>query len=239
MQNSSNKPIKIINTSGGFALFVCYMSLDAAKSFYLLTLKYFRRVFCFVCLLIFSAIGNASEQKEFQFDIPQQSLAKSLNALSNHTKTLVLFPYDLVEKRQGNAVKGQFTLVQAIDKLLLHTGLDGSLSKKEVMMISEQQTLLLKNTHKNIHNNNRNKKMKTKKSILATTLAFLFSGTTVSGSALAQDAAQQSQDDQAEVISILGTRGAPRTVTDSPVAIVCFLEKNSQQMVTLLILRII
>jgi iron complex outermembrane receptor protein len=222
MQNSSNKPIKIMNPSGGFALFVCYMSLDAAKNFYLLILKYFRRMFCFGCLLIFSAIGNASEQKKFQFDIPQQSLAKSLNALSNHTKTLVLFPYDLVEKRQGNAVKGQFTLVQAIDQLLLHTGLYGGLSKKEVMMISDQQTLSYKNTHKNTHNNNRNKKMKTKKSILATTLAFLFSGATVSGNALAQDAAQQSQDDQAEVISILGTRGAPRTVTDSPVAIDVF-----------------
>jgi hypothetical protein len=55
--------------------------------------------------------------KKIQFDIPQQSLDKSLNALSNHTKTLVLFPYDLVEKRQGNAIKGQLTLVQAIDQL--------------------------------------------------------------------------------------------------------------------------
>ena len=134
----------------------------------------------------------------------------------------MLFPYDLVEKRQGNAVKGQLTLVQAIDQLLLYTGLYGGLSKKEVMMISEQQPFSHKNTHKNTHNNNRNKNMRTKKSILATTLAFLFSGATVSGSALAQDAVQQSQDDQAEVISILGTRGAPRTVTDSPVAIDVF-----------------
>jgi iron complex outermembrane receptor protein len=64
--------------------------------------------------------------------------------------------------------------------------------------------------------------MKTKKSILATTVAFLFSGATVSGGALAQDAAPQNQDEQAEVISILGTRGAPRTITDSPVAIDVF-----------------
>jgi iron complex outermembrane receptor protein len=94
-------------------------------------------------------------------------------------------------------------------------------------MISDHQTLShkykykYKNTHKYTHNNG-NKKMKTKKSILATTVAFLFSGATVSGGALAQDAAPQSQDEQAEVISILGTRGAPRTVTDSPVAIDVF-----------------
>ena len=214
--------MKIINTGSGFLLFVSYIFKNAVGSFYLSTLKYFRRVLCCGYLLIFSAMGIASDQKKYQFDIPQQSLAKSLNELSDHTKTLVLFPYDLVEKRQGNAVKGQFTLVQAIDQLLLHTGLFGGLSKKEVVMISEQQTLVNENTHKNTHNNNRNKTMKTKKSILATTLAFLFSGATVSGSALAQDAVQQSQDDQAEVISILGTRGAPRTVTDSPVAIDVF-----------------
>jgi hypothetical protein len=62
MQNSSNKSIKIIIPSGGFALFVRYMSLDAERSFYLLTLKYFRRVFYFGCLLIFSAVSNASEK---------------------------------------------------------------------------------------------------------------------------------------------------------------------------------
>jgi iron complex outermembrane receptor protein len=192
--------------------------MSAVKVFYLLTLKCLRRVLSCGCLLIFSAMGIASEQKKYQFDIPQQSLAKSLNELSDHTKTLVLFPYDLVEKRQGNAVKGHYTLVQAIDQLLLHTGLFGGLSKKEVVMISNHQHL----SHKNTHNNNGNKIMKTKKSILATALAFLFSGATVSGSASAQDAPQQNQEDQAEVISILGTRGAPRTVTDSPVAIDVF-----------------
>ena len=160
----------------------------------------------------------ASEQKLYQFDIPQQSLAKSLNELSDHTKTLVLFPYDLVEKRQGNAVKGQYTLVQAIDQLLLHTGLFGGLSKKEVVMISDQQA----SSQKDTNNNNGNKNMKTKKSTLATAIAFLFSGATVSSSALAQDAPQQKKEEQAEVISILGTRGAPRTVTDSPVAIDVF-----------------
>ncbi|WP_293751813.1 TonB-dependent receptor [uncultured Paraglaciecola sp.] len=167
---------------------------------------------------MFSTLGIASEQKLYQFDIPQQPLAKSLNALSDHTKTLVLFPYDLVDNRQGNIVKGQYTLVQAIDRLLHNTGLFGGLSKKEVVMIREQQS----SSQNNTNNNNGNTNMKTKKSILATTLAFLFSGATVSGSALAQDAPKQDQEEQAEVISILGTRGAPRTVTDSPVAIDVF-----------------
>lgn len=217
MQNSLNKKIKNIITSGGFSLFVGSIFLSAVISLYVSTLKYFVKVLGCGFLLIFSVMSMASKQTMYQFDIPQQSLAKSLNELSNHTKTLVLFPYDLVEKRQGNAVKGQYTLVQAIDQLLLHTGLFGGLSKKEVVMISDKKTASQKNK-----NNKGNKNMKTKKSTLATAIAFLFSGATVSNSALAQDAPQQNKEEQAEVISILGTRGAPRTVTDSPVAIDVF-----------------
>jgi iron complex outermembrane receptor protein len=218
MQNSSNEHIKNINTDGGFLSFVSYISLSAAKSIYFTIFQYFRGMLCCGGLLMFSTLGIASEQKLYQFDIPQQPLAKSLNALSDHTKTLVLFPYDLVDNRQGNIVKGQYTLVQAIDRLLHNTGLFGGLSKKEVVMIREKQS----SSQNNTNNNNGNTNMKTKKSILATTLAFLFSGATVSGSALAQDAPKQDQEEQAEVISILGTRGAPRTVTDSPVAIDVF-----------------
>jgi iron complex outermembrane receptor protein len=218
MQNSVNQLNKILNTGGGFSLFASYILLSAVKSFNFKTFKYFRGVLCCGFILTFSAIGVASEQKVYQFDIPQQSLAKSLNELSDHTKTLVLFPYDLVEKRQGNAVKGQYTLVQAIDQLLLNTGLFGGLSKKEVVMISEQKS----SSRNNTYNNNGNENMKTNKSILATAVAFLFSGVTVADSAMAQEVEQQSKEEQPEIIAILGTRGAPRTVTDSPVAIDVF-----------------
>ncbi|MFT5760827.1 MAG: iron complex outermembrane receptor protein [Alteromonadaceae bacterium] len=74
----------------------------------------------------------------YQFNIPVQPIGKSLSELSNQTQTLVLFPYELVEKHKGNAIKGQFTLLQAIEKLLSNTGLVGGLSKKKVMMISQQ-----------------------------------------------------------------------------------------------------
>ena len=64
--------------------------------------------------------------------------------------------------------------------------------------------------------------MKTKKSVLATALAFLFSGATVADKANAQDTAQADAQQDIEKISVLGTRGVPRTVTDSPVAIDVF-----------------
>ena len=65
--------------------------------------------------------------------------------------------------------------------------------------------------------------MKSKKSLMATVFAFLFSGIAGTDAVKAEEADQASQqEDEGQKISILGTRGAPRTVTDSPVAVDVF-----------------
>lgn len=216
MQSKVWRLIKKLNHSSGFLLMTSYTLSKAAKNLFIKVLKNAGEwVFC-AGMLLFSAASLSSEQATYTIDIPKQSLAKSLNALSNQTETLVLFPYDLVEKREGNAVKGQYTLVVAIEKLLHNTGLVGGLSKKEVMMISESRPSTPTDKNKGIDN------MKTKKSVLATALAFLFSGATVADKANAQDAAQADDQQNIEKISVLGTRGVPRTVTDSPVAVDVF-----------------
>lgn len=171
---------------------------------------------CCVCLCMVSAKSNGTEHVSYKFNIPVQPLVKSLNELSNQTETLVLFPYELVEKRKGNAINGQFTLAQAIEELLRNTGLVGGLSKKEVMMISQQQLSLPTNR------NNRNNTMNSKKTLLATAMALLFSGTAITNTASAQEADAQAQQEDVEKIAVLGTRGTPRTVTDSPVALDVF-----------------
>jgi len=90
-------------------------------------------------------------------------------------------------------------------------------------MTSQRQSSSRYNNHNNyINYNNGRKNMKTKKSILATTIALLLSGVAVVDTALAEEVSQQVKEEQVEVISVLGTRGAPRTVTDSPVAIDIF-----------------
>lgn len=217
MQNKVNELTKYSRANGGFLSFIRYTSSSAAKS---VTTSFLQRVgelVCFVCLFVFSGLNCSAETKTYNVDIPQQSLSKSLNELSNQTSTLVLFPYDLVEKHQGNAVEGQFTLPQIIDKLLDNTGLVGGISKKEVMMISKQPT-----SESNKNNNGNNNNMKTNKTILATATALIFSGVTVTNTATAQDTQEAAQADNVEKISVLGTRGAPRTITDSPVAIDVF-----------------
>ncbi|MGJ8681494.1 TonB-dependent receptor plug domain-containing protein [Paraglaciecola sp.] len=61
--------------------------------------------------------------------------------------------------------------------------------------------------------------MKTNKTLLASAITMLFSSVATTQVALAQDAAQE---EYVEKIAVLGTRGTPRTVTDSPVAIDVF-----------------
>ena len=163
--------------------------------------QWIRGVMCCICLCVVSIRSNGTEHVLYSFNIPVQPLVKSLNELSNQTQTLVLFPYELVEKRKGNAINGEFTLAQAIDELLRNTGLVGGLSKKEVMMISQEQLSLP------TKNNNGKNTMNSKKSILATAMAFLFSGTAITTTASAQEAESQAPQESVEKIAILGTRG--------------------------------
>jgi len=165
---------------------------------------------------VFSCTCVSMESVTFDFDIPKQSLAKSLNVLSTQSRTPILFPYELVELREGNAVKGKFTLNTAIAMLLQDTGLEGGLSPKNVMMISEISPSIPTQNNKGDHT-----KMKTQKSILASAIAFLFYGVTVADKANAQENTQ-AEDQDVEKIAILGTRGTPRTITDSPVAVDVF-----------------
>jgi hypothetical protein len=130
--------INVLLYGGRFLAFVSYIPSKAVLLLLRKLRLWTRGVLCCVCLCFFSAKSIGTEQDMYQFNIPAQPLAKSLSELSNQTQTLVLFPYELVEKHKGNAIKGQFTLLQAIEKLLSNTGLVGGLSKKKVMMISQQ-----------------------------------------------------------------------------------------------------
>ena len=64
--------------------------------------------------------------------------------------------------------------------------------------------------------------MKSKKTLLASAIALLLSGATLSTNVNGQEASNQVDQDYVEKIAVLGTRGTPRTVTDSPVAIDVF-----------------
>ena len=76
-----------------------------------------------VYLSAFSAVAITKIDKlnkQYEFNIPVQSLSQSLNKLSDVAKMSFLFPYDLVENKAGNSVQGRYTH-RFIDALQSHT----------------------------------------------------------------------------------------------------------------------
>ncbi len=87
--------------------------------------------------LCVAGAASAEPGKVYDIDLPVQSLADSLNDLSEQTGTPVVFPYDLTRNRLANPVRGRYVLQEALDALLKNTGLSGGLSEKGVLTVSQ------------------------------------------------------------------------------------------------------
>lgn len=148
-----------------------------------------------VGLWLYSFMACSQAEVRFQFDMPAQKLVQSLDSLSNQTETLVLFPYDLVENRQARAIKGHYTILDAVGMLLRDTDLVGGFSEKGVLVISALDT--------NASHNQREETMSTKKNILATVINILM-GSGVQG-VIAQEARTDLNDNEWSLEEIIVT----------------------------------
>lgn len=145
--------------------------LDFLSAFSILVGKFFLVLWCGFFLAQASA-DTPQTKKTFQFDLPAQPLAQSLTAVSNQTETLVLFPFDLVEHRQANAINGRYTIQAAFYQLLREPDL--------VAAFSEQGVLVISTIDAGVDNNRGDKTMNAKKNLLAATIGF-FGGVGASG----------------------------------------------------------
>ena len=82
------------------------------------------------------AASDPSDGQFYDIDIPSLNAAEALNRLAEQTGAKMLFPYDLAETRQANAVCGRFTLMDALSELLEDSGLSSGLSDKRVIQIA-------------------------------------------------------------------------------------------------------
>jgi iron complex outermembrane receptor protein len=80
--------------------------------------------------------GRAASEPIYDIAIPAQNAAKALEQLADQTGAITLFPYDLADGKQANAVNGRFTLPRALELLLKDTGLAAGLSQKRVISIT-------------------------------------------------------------------------------------------------------
>lgn len=110
--------------------------------------------------------NDAKWQAVYYINLPRQNVAKSLSDLSEQADQMLLFSYEEVEPFSANPIAGRYTLQQALEIMLRGTGLSGSLTKKEVLMVSQKESSEAKKQTEGID------KMNAKKSLLASTIAF-------------------------------------------------------------------
>ena len=154
----------------------------------------------FLSLLLLSFAVTAKEEvkidKEYEFNIPAQSLNLSLNKLSDIAQVSFLFPYDLVKNKKGSSVKGRYSMQKALSILLKNTSLEGELSKNRAFLIKP----LIKDMG--------NEKMKYQKTLLATIFSSLFTSS-VSAEEVATEKNTATKA-EVEVIQVRGIRGSMR-----------------------------
>jgi outer membrane receptor protein involved in Fe transport len=80
--------------------------------------------------------SDPTDGQLYDIDIPSLNAAEALNHLAEQTGAIMLFPYDLAETRQANAVVGRYTLMDALSELLKDSGLSSGLSDKRVIQIA-------------------------------------------------------------------------------------------------------
>jgi len=117
--------------------------------------------------------------------IAKSSVEQALKTLAQQTGVQLLFPFDLVKTLQAEPLRGDYTVMQALDILLKDTGLSGSLTDSGVITISQID----------LNSNGKGKddmNIKTKKSLLATLIAFFATGAVTQG-VMAQDVNNEGQ----------------------------------------------
>jgi TonB-dependent receptor len=138
-------------------------------------------------------------KRKYEFDIPTESLDKSLNTLSDISKISFLFPYDLVENKKGNSVQGHYSVQQALNILLKGSSLEGELSNKKAFLI---KPIIIKETN----NNSLGKQnMKTQKTIIASILTMMFSSAQGAEEPVNNNEVSQKE---VEVIQVTGIRSS-------------------------------
>lgn len=123
-----------------------------------------------VCILLISSlVATAQEAGRYQFNIESQNVAQALRELANATGNQLLFPYDLVEALESNAVSGRYTLEDALMIMLDGTSLSGQLTNDGVILVTPTGKKSDDEGDKMYNKNN------SRKSLLAGVAAFLAS----------------------------------------------------------------
>lgn len=163
----------------------------------------FRRLLWIVLIVYsLSAVSVATEMPaEIAFNIPRQRADLSLISFAEQADITLLFPLEQMADKETNALRGRYSIHQALSMMLMNTGL------KPVVSESGQVSIQIDPTFEGNSDMTNYKKNK-----LATAVLAVLSTTTV---APAVAAAQETKEKKTEVIEVRGIRGALGRAMDS------------------------
>ena len=121
-----------------------------------------------ILLLNLVFINNAYATKTeqlYNFNVQEKTLSAALNSIVEQTGMLVLYPPKLAEEQGINSIVGRYSINEALNIMLKHKNFSASLTKRGVIVISQNN----KNEALNMKKNSL--LLKTKMSILATSVA--------------------------------------------------------------------
>ena len=164
-------------------------------------------------LLLLSVNSFAGDHMRlYEIDIAQQDVAKALTRLSEQVDVQVFFPYNLTKGKTANAIKGNFTVLQALDLMLKGSGLHGGISKNGVLTISlgELKGDEILRGDKSM--------LKSKKNLLAATVAFFMGSGAAVVSAVDQNQVEELNQRGIDEIIVTAQKRDQR-IQDIPISI--------------------
>ena len=223
-------------SDSGFSGFVSYITVEAATRFRNRFLRTRQNsgekdrciggwigVTAIVLGLLTGSGALSAQEPQYDINIGALNAAEALNQLARQTGSIMLFPYDIAESRQANAVVGRYTLLDALELLLEGSGLFGGLSDERVIRISVEETNE-RSENQSIPEGSQ-MDMKQKTGLLVAFLS-IFSGATTTAQAQ-QDAALQ-QSGIVEEIRVTGSRIVRRDYSSSSPVVTVGVEQMTE-----------
>lgn len=155
---------------------------------------FFRRI-VFVAIWAFFAIGylNIAEAEEpndkrYTLNIPSAEIETALFALAQATGRSLIIPSERIADARSNALKGSYTLLEALSVMLEGTSLTGGLTESGVIAISLREAIRQDDREDEVASE------KVRKSLLAGVSTILFGS-----GAYGQDTADEARQDDARI----------------------------------------
>ena len=179
---------------------------------------YAARSMLVICLMLcLCGAGKSSQEQIYAITIPKLSLDLALNQLAKQTGIQFLFPFDLVESLDADAVEGRYTLNEALAILLRDSGLSSNLTGRGVITISRLKSTKGYDLGKKMHN----KKTATFSKKISALLLSIFGSAMASEEVIANVSDSENAASSLEEI-IVTARRREESLQEVPVAVTLF-----------------